>query len=340
VTRPLPRFLAVLAVLAVLLLASCSAADRAAKVGGVEITHRQVESDLPAFRFLTGLSNVPCGNPSEGESQDAACARLVLSNDIREEIMKVYAVEHGLSVDPAEVENAVAQLRTNLGEEELNGRLEAEGITLEDVERLAERLLLLNVVQTSLVAERLGDEELEVIYEQSRPQFTTVEVRHILLETREDAREVASRVTSRNFARLAEERSIDPGSASTGGTLGAFSEVQFRQQFDATFVGAALALQPGEISGVVETQFGFHVLQLVRRDLAAFEDVREQISAQESPRVFDEWLQERYAALGIDVNPRYGRLDLESGEVVAVRSTGEGREDDPAAGETGPAPVP
>lgn len=330
--RPLPRLFAL--VLVVVLLASCARADRAATVGNAEITHEQVEADLPAFRFLTGLSGAPCGNPSEGESQDAACARLVLTNDIREEIVKEYAGANGLSVDPGEIDTAIGQLETNLGPEELQRQLEAAGVTIEDVEAIAERLLLLNVVQTTVVAERLGDEELEEIYEQSKTQFTTVEVRHILLETRDEAQEISAEVTPRNFARLAEERSIDPGSAGSGGSLGTFSEAQFLQQFDATFVAAALDLQPGEISGVVQTQFGFHVLQLLRRDLAPFDDVREQISAQESPRVFDEWLSDRYDELGIDVNPRYGRLDLESGEVVAIRSTGDGGSGDGATGPT------
>jgi foldase protein PrsA len=328
VIRPLLRFFASALVLVVL--ASCAGADRAAAVGTAEITHEQVDADLPEFRFLTGLNGAPCGSPADGESQDAACARLVLTNGIREEIVKDYAAANGLSVDPSEVETAIGQLETNLGPEELQRQLDAAGVTIEDVEAIAERLLLLNVVQVAVVAERLGDEELEEIYEQSRTQFTTVEVRHILLETRDEAREVSAEVTPRNFGRLAEERSVDPGSASAGGSLGTFSEAQFLQQFDATFVAAALDLQPGEISDVVQTQFGFHVLQLVRRDLAPFDDVREQISAQEGPRVFDEWLRERYEELGIDVNPRYGRLDPESGEVVVIRSTGDGE-----AGPTG-----
>lgn len=332
-TRPLLRFFALLAVVA---LASCSGADRAAKVGTAEITHEQVESDLAAFRFLFGLNGAPCGTPTDGESQDAACARIVLTNDIREEIVREYATVNDLSVDLADVETAIGQLETNLGQEELQRQLDDAGVTLPDVEALAERLLLLNVVQAAVAAERLGDDELEAIYEESKPQFTTVEVRHILLETREEAREVSAEVTTRNFARLAEERSADPGSAAQGGGLGTFSEAQFLERFDPDFVAAALALQPGEISGIVQTQFGFHVLQLVRRDLAPFEDVREQISAQEGPRVFEEWLRERYDEIGIDVNPRYGRLDLETGEVLAVRSTGDEGEDDPSAGATGP----
>lgn len=337
-TRPHLRFFTLFALIA---LASCAGADRAATVGAIEITHEQVEADLPAFRFLFGLNGAPCGTPSDGESEDAACARIVLTSDIREEVVKEYATANDLSVDPADVETAIGQLETNLGPEELERQLDAVGITLPDVEELARRLLLLNVVQAAVTAERLGDEEMAAIYEESKPQFTTVEVRHILLQTRQEARAVSGEVTPRNFARLAEERSIDPGSAAQGGNLGTFSEAQFLEEFDSTFTAAALALQPGEISDVVQTQFGFHVLQLVRRDVAAFEDVREQITAREGPRVFEEWLRDRYGAIGIEVNPRYGRLDPETGEVVAIRSTGDRDAPADAPGPTGvTAPAP
>jgi parvulin-like peptidyl-prolyl isomerase len=145
---------------------------------------------------------------------------------------------------------------------------------------------------------------------------------------------VAGAATTENFAKLARQRSTDQGSAASGGSLGSFSEAQFRQQFDPTFVEAALALEPGEISEVIPTQFGFHVIELIRRDVATFDQVREQLSAQQAPQIFQEWLLERYDALDIEVNPRYGRLDGETGEVVAIRSTG----DEPAAsGATGPA---
>jgi len=144
----------------------------------------------------------------------------------------------------------------------------------------------------------------------------------------------AAEATPENFARLARQHSLD-SSAPTGGSLGTFSETQFLQQFDPTFAQAALALQPGEISGAVHTQFGYHVIELVRRDVATFDQVREQLSAQQAPQIFQEWLQERYDATDIEVNPRYGRLDDATGEVLAIRSTEESPTATPAAA-TGP----
>ncbi len=64
-----------------------------------------------------------------------------------------------------------------------------------------------------------------------------------------------------NFAELAKKYSQDPGSAPDGGDLGWASRGQFVPQFE----HAVYALKPGEISGIVETQFGYHIIQLLQR---------------------------------------------------------------------------
>lgn len=342
-----PRPLLLVAfLLALVPLAACDAGGGpAASVGIVEISHEQLDSDVVLYRFLAGLSGVPCGTPAEGETQDSACARFTLGNDIREELVKAFATDNGLAVEAQAVTDAIAQLEQNLGgAAELEARLGEEGLTRLDLNALATRLLLFNVAQQAIVDERLDDATLQNLYEEAQSQFTTVEVHHILLSTQADADEVAEIVTPDNFARLARERSADPGSAESGGSLGSYSESQFRTQFDPTFVDAALALEPGQISDVVETQFGFHLIYLARRDVASFEDVREQLVAQQGPAIFQAWVTERLDTVDVAVNPRYGRLDAETGQVSPIRSTAEGETGATGAtgatSPTGPSAVP
>ncbi len=64
-----------------------------------------------------------------------------------------------------------------------------------------------------------------------------------------------------SFSELAKKYSQDPGSAPDGGDLGWAS----RGQFVPAFEHAVYALKPGQISGIVETQFGYHIIQLLQR---------------------------------------------------------------------------
>ena len=320
------RSILCLCVLVALVLAACAVGEApAATVGDAEISSAQLSADVPLYRFLAGLSGAPCGTPQGNESADAACTRFTLGNDIREEIVKAYAIEHDLSVNRDDVDQAIAQVAQSLGgDAALEQQLRDGGLERADLVVLARRLLLFGEVQTVVADERLSDDTLRALYEQDLAQFTTVQVSHILVETEEEAARIADRATPANFAALAADLSIDTQSAQNGGDLGAYSEAQFRSSFDPTFVEAALSLQPGEISGPVQTQFGWHVIELVREDTASFEEVRDQLAARQGGQIFNDWLAERYQALDVEVNPRYGRLDPSTGEVLPVRSTDDG----------------
>lgn len=68
-------------------------------------------------------------------------------------------------------------------------------------------------------------------------------------------------IKGERFSMLAKLYSEDPGSASKGGELGFFGRGDMVSEFEA----AAFALKPGEVSPIVETQYGFHILQLIER---------------------------------------------------------------------------
>ena len=120
-----------------------------------------------------------------------------------------------------------------------------------------------------------------------------VQARHILVATQGEAETVIKRLEKgEGFAALAGELSLGP-SASRGGDLGYFLAEEMVQAFS----DAAFALQPGELSAPVETEFGWHVIRLEDRRVVpppTFEDLSEQIRAfleqQERNLFFDELL--------------------------------------------------
>jgi peptidyl-prolyl cis-trans isomerase SurA len=68
-------------------------------------------------------------------------------------------------------------------------------------------------------------------------------------------------VAGEDFATLAREHSEDPGSAEDGGELGFFKKKELVPEYEA----AALRLEPGQMSNVIESMFGFHLIQLIER---------------------------------------------------------------------------
>lgn len=110
---------------------------------------------------------------------------------------------------------------------------------------------------------------------QSTEPPTRIGARHVLIQwmgadkagpsvvrSREQARAVAEDVLKRarnkeDFARLAVEYSDEPGASGRGGSLGRFGHGQMVSAFDE----AAFKLEVGQISDIVETPFGFHIIQ-------------------------------------------------------------------------------
>jgi foldase protein PrsA len=303
--------------------AACSSAEApAATVDGQVISNAQLSQDVVFFRFLAGLSQQSCGTAQAGESPDAACARFTLANLIQEDLVKGYAQSHDVSVQESDVANTISQLETGLGgAAQLDQRLTTAGMSRDDLTNLARRLLLFNQVQKAVAADRVTDTELQQVYQRQLANFTQLDVAHILVKTRAEAERIAGRGTPEDFADLAKKYSTDTASAQNGGDLGPLTLSTFEQNFDADFVQATLKLQPGQISAPVKSQFGWHVIYLISRTLQPFDQVRDQLVSSVEGQVFSAWLQERLSGADISVNPRYGRLDRTTGQIVPIRST-------------------
>ena len=150
-----------------------------------------------------------------------------------------------------------------------------------------------------LQSAQISDAQLQREYSEnidSYRQPERVQVRHILIKTQGKPKEEGPKLkakaedllkqlhTGANFADLAKKNSEDPGSAEKGGELGWI----VRGQTVPNFEKAAFSLKPGELSGVIETEYGYHILQVENKQAAhtqSFEQAKPQLLAEAQKQV-------------------------------------------------------
>ncbi|WP_185983700.1 peptidylprolyl isomerase [Aureimonas mangrovi] len=272
-----------------------------ARVGTSEIT----ESDIAAAAADLGPQ---FGQLPPEQRRIAILAALI---DIRS--LSLEAAEAGLDQDPM-VERRVAFLRDRALH---NAYFEREGV------------------------DAITDDELRARYEQEIAALEPVEeihARHILLETEEEAREVIAELDGgADFEAIATERSNDPGSGQQGGDLGFFRAGQMVPAFEE----AAFELEPGSYTEEpVETQFGWHVIQLVEKRESqppAFEDVREEVMQIVMREKYIEVVQAARADLEVEYVDPAVQAQIEAME--AMMSGEPEAAEDAAADEAAPAPA-
>lgn len=148
------------------------------------------------------------------------------------------------------------------------------------------RSLMLQRLAMAVAVEDAGMDEAALRAAYARSPEPELVVRHLVVVSerwrpashRDSARAVAQEALVRAragepFAALAGEYSDEPGAAERGGLL----EPGRRGRWVPEFWEAANDLRPGEVSGVVETEFGFHVLKLEERRAVPFEEVRNEV---------------------------------------------------------------
>ncbi len=156
--------------------------------------------------------------------------------------------------------------RKLIAEAARESELDSSEAYLQEMAMIEEEVLQQMYMQTR-VDEELTDEAVQAAYENWLVEYQAtglgdeVRARHILVASKEEAEAVAARAADgEDFAELAKELSTGP-SGVEGGDLGWFRYGDMVQEF----ADGAYALQPGEISGPVESPFGWHVIKMEER---------------------------------------------------------------------------
>ena len=259
-------------------------------MNGVGISQVRFDRTVDAYLRQRGLNVQAMRDPAEfGRIRTS-----VLDILIGQELLWQEATRKQVVVSEDQVQRELAQIRDSLQSEQAYAeRIRQSGFTPEGfAEDMRRRLTAREFIRTNISPRvSVTDEDVSRYYQANRERMTApeqVHARHILArldtaaneQTRAAARERIDKLLAEargeaDFATLAKQHSEGP-SAARGGDLGFFS----REQMVKPFADAAFAMQPGQISDVVQTRFGYHIIKLedrrAPRELALAE-VSEQI---------------------------------------------------------------
>lgn len=158
------------------------------------------------------------------------------------------------------------------------------------------------------------DAAVATFYADNKAAFDQTCVRHILVADEATATAVKARLDAgEDFAAIAKAASTDNagaggGSAASGGDLGCVASGAFVPAFET----AMSALQPGQTSGPVKTEFGFHIIEVTERKTLSLEEAAPQIRANlqgSAPNPLQVYVTKALMTAKIKVNPRYGTFE-------------------------------
>lgn len=231
-------------------------------------------------------------------------------NKARQKLIMLDARNEGITVADSAIQSQLEKYyQSRGGKEEFLEFLDQRNINLELVEEDIRANLYLQRYTDEVVTKDLKITEEEVFNEYQKPK--TASVRHILFSTqgkseeeKEEIKEQARQVLEQarngaDFAQLAKQYTDDPGSKENGGLYENFGRGQMVKPFEE----AAFNLEVGEISDLVETRFGYHIIKVVdqKKEEKPFDEVKENLktrleqqSAQDAREATIEQLKEKY----------------------------------------------
>jgi len=267
-----------------------SPADTVAKVGTIAISRAELDR---ALTVLTAQNRIQAGESPESRKQaeSAALDQLIFAELIFQE---------GMKTPPADLEKQIEfKMSQNKGKfgsvAEFEAALKSAGMVEKELVEITRKdIVISNFVETKIVPTiKVTDDEVKSFYNENKEQLKEepqVKASHILIgvdasasaEEKAKAKAKAEALLKeikggKDFAEAAKASSTCP-SKEQGGDLGYFGKGQMVPPFEQ----AAFAMKVGDISDVVETQFGYHIIKLTDKkdgEAPKLEEIKEKISA-------------------------------------------------------------
>ncbi|MBW1894747.1 MAG: peptidylprolyl isomerase [Deltaproteobacteria bacterium] len=246
--------------------------EKAAMVNGKVITQSYLDQHVNMI-----LKQFP---GKDGQIENDRIARIrfkVLDDLINREVLFQESEKAGVKIEPAIVDEQFAKMKKQHPDgQAFEKYMSSLNLTEASIKsQIGKGLAIKKFVDTTIVDKiDVSEKELKDYYRKNKERFTrpeTVRASHILIKVDKDAIEFekkeakkeiekirARALKKEDFADLAKKFSQGP-SAENGGALGFFQRGQMVKPFEE----AAFALKPGEISDVVKTEFGFHIIKVL-----------------------------------------------------------------------------
>ena len=259
--------------------------DAVAVVDGTPIQKSTLDELLTRTKktYAAQKRQFPKAGTSEYQSlQTQAVAFLVQRAEYAREADKL-----GVKVTDPQIQKKVDDVRKQYfggDQKKFEAGLKAQSYTLAALRDDARAQLVSEGIYKDVTGGvKVSDAEAQQYYDQNSARYKVAEsrvVRHILVKTKDEADQLRSEIEKgANFATIAKEKSLDPGSKDQGGRL-----TVSKGQTVAPFDKAAFSLDTNELSEPVKTQYGYHLIQPLTAVKAgrttAFTEVRAQIKSQ------------------------------------------------------------
>ena len=260
------RMLLVLALLGALAggtfaLAGCSKKDTAAKVNGEAISNSQLDQQLTQLKKQ--YPNMFDGADGEGRLLDFK--QRLLDNLINAKLIEQAAQDKGIKVTDAEIKKQIDQLKAGFKDKkQFEDALKSAGMTLDALtEQIRQQLMTQKLIESLSKNQKVTDADIKTYYDANKSQFFQKSAKrssHILFkaEDKKKAEKVLAQIKAGgDFNALAKANSIDAATAAKGGDQG-WPSVAYVPEFQS----ALDKLKKGQMSGLVQTPYGWHIIKV------------------------------------------------------------------------------
>ena len=230
-----------------------------AQVNGVGINYQQWHNVF--MNFVSQYDSQALSSISD--ELLASIKNSITEQLINSTLLYQYAEKEKLSIPASRINEEIEKIKSGFGsEQDFNNALRRNNLTLNQLkESLKNQYMVEQVIHNEYAQITISDEEIAEYYEEYKNYFFQPEERkisHILVEDKEEAELLLTRLNDGiiDFETTAKEKSICP-SAEKGGDLGYIKRGQMVPEFEE----ASFSLEAGDLSDIVETDFGYHIIK-------------------------------------------------------------------------------